>query len=266
MERPPPLNELGEGLLRVSPWDRFVTLAVPLVATGWYVFFAWLGGAWWLPAVLAVMLLSFVTYGSTSHDLVHRNLGLPRGANDALLRLIEGLSLRSGTAYRRTHLHHHRRFPRDDDIEGSSAGSLWRTLAQGPVLQFRLWWWTWREFPNDRRKLVVEAGWVVLFVAASIALLPWTAIPAVYAALVIAGSWAFPLVTVYIPHDPAGRDALRQTRLFRGRVLSLIALDHLYHLEHHLYPMVPHTRRKELARRLDPYLEAAGVKQTRLWV
>ena len=77
---------------------------------------------------------------------------------------------------------------------------------------------------------------------------------AVYTALMIAGSWLIPLATSYVPHDPAGTDELTQTRAYRGRVASAIALGHLYHLEHHLYPAVPHQHWPELARRLDPYL------------
>ena len=50
-----------------------------------------------------------------------------------------------------------------------------------------------------------------------------------------------------------------RTLLFRGKVLSLIAVEHLYHLEHHLYPQVPHHNWPKLARRLDPYFKAAGV-------
>ena len=37
------------------------------------------------------------------------------------LALIELLGLRSGHAYRAAHLHHHRRFPHPDDIEGAGA-------------------------------------------------------------------------------------------------------------------------------------------------
>jgi beta-carotene hydroxylase len=52
---------------------------------------------------------------------------------------------------------------------------------------------------------------------------------------------------------------LTQTRLFRGKVASIIAMEHLYHLEHHLYPAVPHHNWPKLARRLDPYFKDAGV-------
>ncbi|HEV8378762.1 MAG TPA: fatty acid desaturase, partial [Tepidisphaeraceae bacterium] len=88
----------------------------------------------------------------------------------------------------------------------------------------------------------------------------WTPIFAVYAVLMIMGSWIIPLITSYLPHNPAGQTALSQTRLFRGKVLSIVAMEHLYHLEHHLYPGVPHHNWAKLAHRLDPYFKSAGVK------
>jgi beta-carotene hydroxylase len=81
----------------------------------------------------------------------------------------------------------------------------------------------------------------------------------------VVGAWVIPLVTSYLPHDPGGEGELSQTRAFRGVVLAVLALGHLYHLEHHLYPAVPHHNWPELARRLDPYLRRAGVKPVRLW-
>jgi beta-carotene hydroxylase len=59
---------------------------------------------------------------------------------------------------------------------------------------------------------------------------------------------------------------MNQTRAFRGVVASIIALDHLYHLEHHLFPSVPHHNWPELARRLDPYLGRAGVRPIKIGV
>jgi beta-carotene hydroxylase len=48
-------------------------------------------------------------------------------------------------------------------------------------------------------------------------------------------------------------------------VVSVIALEHLYHLEHHLYPAVPHHNWPRLAKRLDPYFEAMGITPIKLW-
>ena len=69
----------------------------------------------------------------------------------------------------------------------------------------------------------------------------------------------------YLPHVAEGTEALHQTRLFRGRVLAWIAFDHLYHLEHHLYPQVPHHRWAELAQRLDPYFAEQNIPAHVLW-
>jgi hypothetical protein len=88
--------------------------------------------------------------------------------------------------------------------------------------------------------------------------------------------WSFTHATTHPPHPIAtptgtlGRlgdedHVLRQTRLYRGAFYSLVALDHLYHLEHHLYPQVPHQNWKRLARRLDAYFEEAGLKPHRVF-
>jgi beta-carotene hydroxylase len=257
--RMPALEQLGHDLLGVSPARQVLTLALPFVAMGAYALFAWLG--WWPLAVFSVMVLSFVTYGSSSHDLVHRNLRLPRRFNDFMLSLIEWLSLRSGTAYRLSHLHHHKHLLEADDIEGTAAhGSLWKAIASGPSTQVRLWLWAWAKQPSMRRRLGLEAVGVVALIVGAVASVRWSMAPLIYVILVIGGSWFYPFSTVYLTHDGRERTPLRQTRLFRGWLVQTIALDHLYHLEHHLYPAVPHHHWRALADRLEPYFERAGVK------
>jgi beta-carotene hydroxylase len=251
-------------LLRVGRRRRLLTLALPFLWCGAYFAFAGLG--WWPPAVFALVALSFVTYASTSHDLVHRSLGLPRRANDALLCLVELLALRSGHAYQAAHLHHHARYPHPDDIEAGAARRSWLgALAEGPLFQLRIWLWAVRNAPPARRWVVAEgAACLALFVLA-VALTPLTPVPVVYAAAVVAGSWVIPLATSYLPHVPDGERELLQTRAFRGAVASVLFLEHLYHLEHHLYPSVPHHNWPELARRLGPWLAKAGVRPVRFW-
>ena len=259
--RMPGLKELGEDLLCVSRGRRLVTLALPFAAMGCYAFFAWM--KLWPLAVLSVAALCFITYGSTSHDLVHRTLRLPHRVNDLLLMLIELLSLRSGTAYRLSHRHHHKRLLAADDLEGSAAHGSWLSaLVAGPTMQVRLWLWAWTKHPQERPRLLLEAFGIAALILGAVAFYPHSAAPLVYAALVIAGSWLFPFATVYIPHDANAATALGKTRLFRGWIFRVIALDHLYHFEHHLYPAVPHHHWRVLANRLDPYLESAG--RTRL--
>jgi beta-carotene hydroxylase len=251
--------DLGLDLLHISGFQRISTLIIPFGCVALYGTFASL--RLWPLAVLTMMYLSFVTYGSISHDLVHGTLGISRRWNDVFLTLIELLAFRSGHAYRLVHLHHHTRFPHDDDIEGAAAKmSFLRTLIEGMIFQPRIMLWAVTRHSRSRPMVLLEIVLVFCLLTACIATIRLTPIPAVYAMLMVMGSWVIPLITSYLPHNPAGQTALWQTRLFRGKVLSIIALEHLYHLEHHLYPKVPHHNWPKLARRLDPYFQAAGVE------
>jgi beta-carotene hydroxylase len=259
----PSLLQLAPELFRLSRSRRIFTLLLPFLYVALYFVFAGLG--WWPLAVLSLVALSFVTYGSISHDLVHRNLGLPKSMNDLFLSVIELLALRSGHAYRMAHLHHHARFPHSDDIEGAAAGmSFTRTMLEGVIFQFKIWFWAVKRPGKDRRLVLLEGSGCVLLVVLSLAFYSVTPVLLVYVVLMIMGSWIIPLITSYIPHNPEGANELLQTRLFRGKVLSVVALEHTYHLEHHLYPSVPHHNWPQLAKRLDPYFEAAGLKPIRL--
>jgi beta-carotene hydroxylase len=265
MERSiPTLKMLGPELLTLTVFQRLRTIALPFVYAACYYACALAG--FWIPAVIALMALSFVTYGSTSHDLVHRNLGLPRRLNDLLLSIIELLALRSGTAYRIVHLHHHASYPHRDDVEAMAARmGLLRTLFEGTVFVPRVYLWAWRHAPQARCRLLLEGIACLTIAAVGVLLFPVTPVLLVYVLLMIAGSWIIPLITSYIPHTPGGKDELSQTRVFRGVIASIVAVEHLYHLEHHLYPAVPHHNWPRLAKKLDPYLEQAGVPVVRLW-
>jgi len=256
----PPLADLGSDLLHVPRWRRAINLATPFVFAA--AFFVFASRGLWIFALACPVALSFVTYGSISHDLVHRTLALPRWLNETLLSAIELLTFRSGHAYRVTHLHHHAHFPAADDLEGAAAAMpFWRAALDGITLQPRLYAFALKK-SHDRAWIIGEGiAIVAMLIASSLSFAT-----AIYAAMMIAGSWIFPLVTAYAPHDVHGTSEITQTRLYRGTFLRLIALDHLYHLEHHLYPQVPHQRWPELARRLDPLFARIGLKPIKLWI
>jgi beta-carotene hydroxylase len=259
----PSLDLLGRDLLVVPAWRRAASLVTPFLLA--IAFFVCAGNRFWTASIGCTTLLTFVTYGSMSHDLVHRTLRLPAVLNEGLLCAIELIAFRCGHAYRITHLNHHKRFPAVDDLEGAAAHmTWWRALLDGITLQPRLWIFAFR-CGRDRAWTVSEAIAVLVLVVAAIAAIHWTIAPVIYAALMVLGSWLFPFITSFIPHDPKGESDLTRTRLFRGRVLSIIALEHLYHLEHHLYPQVPHHNWPELGRRLDPHLSSVGLRPLRLF-
>lgn len=264
--RVPTLGELGRDLLDVARWRVAVSLALPFALAGAYLALASAG--WWPGAAGCVVALSFVTYGSVSHDLVHRSLRLPARWNDAFLTAIELLMLRSGRAYRLAHLNHHARYPSaSDDPEAAAAHRGWlAALASGPLFFLRLWCWALRLHPAHRARLLLEGAVIACLAGAAVlaAACGWSVVPLVYVGLAYLGTWLVPLATAHLPHRPGGAGPLFQTRRFRGALARLVALDHLYHLEHHLYPAVPHHRWPELARRLDPHLDRAGVPAVRV--
>jgi beta-carotene hydroxylase len=260
----PRFAEISDGLTRITHAQLVRSLALPFVYLALYFAFATL--EYWILAVTCLIVLNFVTYGSVSHDLVHANLGLSRRVNDLMLSFIELSALRSGHAYRLAHLHHHARFPHHDDVEGSAAGmTIFGALLEGVTFQPRIWLWALRNTKTDRVLVFIEGLGSLSIISLSIVLLPWSLSLFIYVVLMTVGSWAIPLITSYIPHDREGTDALHQTPRFRGKMASLIAAEHLYHLEHHLYPAVPHHHWPKLARRLDPFLDAAGIKSVKFW-
>lgn len=250
----PSLDSLGLDLLETTVGERMRCLLLPfLTCAGFFI-----AGAkgWWVAALLCAVTQSFFTYASVSHDLVHRTLRLPDWLNEVLLSLIEGLSFRSGHAFRVTHLYHHQRFPSDDDLEGAAAKmSWWQALIDGVTAQPRLWRWALRHSQGASRRWIVAEG-VAVLIWALVCLT--STVGTAYLMVTVAGSWVYPLMTSYMPHV-AHNDPLHQTRLFRGRLIAWLSFEHLYHLEHHLYPQVPHQRWPDLAQRLDPWFAEQGI-------
>ncbi|MGI5242997.1 fatty acid desaturase [Dactylosporangium sp. CA-139066] len=263
----PALADLGPDLLSTGRGRRALALARPAGGIALYaaVSAAAASRPWlWLLTPVVVFGV-FVAVVTVTHDVVHRAIGLgSRGTEWALLFC--GLALlESGHAYRATHLQHHRRFPRDDDPEGYPARiSAAAAVLYGPVFLARLWWWAFRRTRTERGWLLAEAA--ALPVAATAGVLLWPHTPAVlaYVVMAVVGSWVYPLLTVHLPHDRHGDSPLTQTRTLRGRIVPAVFLELTYHLEHHLYPQVPSHHLAELARRLDPFLAANGVRPRRV--
>jgi fatty acid desaturase len=134
-------------------------------------------------------------------------------------------------------------------------------------------------YPQTLIKLDVSRRWITLLRMTHITLVfttlawltHWTGEPwALYYVLL----WLVPLVTSFaflmilregIQHGALGQERFRHTRLFEGNPLVRFAVFPLgmdYHLPHHLFPMVPHYRLKQLHALLEetqPYSVIAPV-------
>jgi beta-carotene hydroxylase len=257
----PTIEALGTDLLLTTPWQRRTALIRPLIGVAAYAGAAYLG-LWWLTPI--IIFLTFVAVVTVTHDVVHGTLGLNKRQSEHALFAMGIVLLESGHAYRLTHHQHHTTFPGDNDPEGYPAKmGLIGAVLYGPVFLSRLWLWAFqrsRRMPMQRLWLVVEAAIPPLVFIAGIVL--WKTTPAVlvYAVQAIVGSWVYPLLTVYLPHKDYGDTPLTQTHTLRGTLIPTLFLELTYHLEHHLYPQVPSHHLAELARRLDPYFQRAGVQ------
>ncbi len=258
---PPRLEELGADLLITTQRQRRAALVRPFLGIAAYIGAAYLE-LWWLTP--PIVFLTFVAVVTVTHDLVHGCLGLGRRQTEWALFAMGAVLLESGHAYRTTHLQHHRLFPSPDDPEGYPANlGFVGALLYGPVFLARLWWWAYRRNrgrPAQRRWLIAEALLPFLIVLGGVLLRETTPAILIYAGLVIVGSWVYPLLTVYLPHKDYGDTPLTQTHTLRGRIIPALFLELTYHLEHHLYPQVPSHHLAELANRLDPFFEEAGVQ------
>jgi fatty acid desaturase len=260
----PPLRALGHDLLTTTPWRRRLALARPFFGVAAYALTThW--RLWWLATI--VVFFVFVAVVTVTHDIAHGSLGLGHRQTDLALFIMGALLLESGHAYRLTHRQHHRVFPGPDDPEGDPASmSLACAILWGPLFLPRLWWWACRRAPSPavRRWLLAEAFTAIVIPILAIVL--WRRCPAlpIYCALVIVGSWVYPLLTVYLPHHDYGSTPLTQTSTLRGTIIPTLFLELTYHLEHHLYPQVPAHQLPELSRRLEPLFRRAGVQPRRV--
>src|ERR1700740_1234581 len=104
----PTIKELGMDLLKLNPLQKTWTLIKPFLFCFSYFLCAYY--AYWGLAIASVVCLLFATFVSTSHDLVHKNLGLTKNVNTFFLCVIEAITLRSGHSFRICHLNHHKHF------------------------------------------------------------------------------------------------------------------------------------------------------------
>ncbi len=257
----PSIQTLGLDLLITNRFQRWQPIAMPAIWAACFML-AWHWGFFVLS--FASLVLAFSASSTSTHDVLHGSLGLKRIQTEWLLFMLGAPILESGHAYRLTHLEHHRSFPSDDDIEGEAAHMpVWRVLLAGPTFLPRLWIWAWRKshgLPRQRRWLVIEALLPVFGLVAGRLALPWTSSILAYVVTVMISSCFYPLFAVHLPHRHFEDSRLKQAWTLRGRLIPRLFRPLAFHLEHHLYPMVPSHNLPLLAERLEPYLLSQGVR------
>jgi len=267
----PALREEIRGLhaLRAG-WNAIAfAYAAALAGLGWVVLAvpSWpVRGACWLAMGACVHAL-----GILMHEGVHGNLFRDR-RRDRLAGLLLGLPhLLPFSAFRVTHLLHHRhnRTALDPDEFGNLPGARWLRVAafygwilggtlafvpSVPAIALR------RGTAEERRAAAADTAVVYGALAAALALRPMLAVELWL--IPFAVSCVFGNVRGVAEHMllPAG-DPLRQTRtVTSNRAVSFLMCNLNYHLAHHLFPGVPWYRLQGLHRRLSPLVEPEGAE------
>ena len=268
---PPGLREEIRGLHALRPgWNAIAfAYAAALGGLGWAVlaFPAWpVRIACWLAMGVCVHAL-----GILMHEGVHGNLFRDR-RRDRLAGLLLGLPhLLPFSAFRVTHLLHHRhnRTALDPDEFTNLPDRRWLRVAafygwilggtlafvpSVPPIALR------RGSPEEKRAALVDTAVVYGALAAALALRPWLALElwlVPFAVSCMLGNVRGVAEHMLLPRG----DPLRQTRtVTSNRAVSFLMCNLNYHLAHHLFPGVPWYRLQGLHRRLQPLTAPAGAE------
>lgn len=195
------------------------------------------------------------------HDVFHRNLSLPRLANDVVLTAMSVLMLGSMHAVEWNHLRHHRLCLTDDDVEARSArmGGL-GALLWGPVFPVTLHATALKKASSRYRwwiggDLMANCLWIAFVVGT-----PYGDVFRWHVLWMGIGQCLTAFFAVWTVHHGCDRSGII-ARTLRNPFKSAIAFDMFFHLEHHLFPKVPTCRLPTLARRLDSAAPDLDLKQ-----
>ncbi len=256
----PILVVLGPDVMQVGRGGQLLVIGRPIGLMIGYVLLALNG--WWVLAIL-VFVFGYTALVVAVHDLCHRSLKLSPKANELWLSVLGVMAEISGSAVQATHIVHHRNFSAalagkmpegshvyDDDPETAYGGlNLWRAIAVSPVYHLSLWRWTRQQRTALPPRTMIEALSHFVLGVASVAVLPWTRVPFVYAVGVFICSVLFPIINIRLFHDVESADVLQSTRSVRGP-MPWLTMGLSDHLEHHLYPQVSSLKARALAERV----------------
>ena len=192
----------------------------------------------------------FLTGLRQSHGAQHYSLGVNRPVQDGILFLLSLLMLGSMHAVQVSHLHHHRHCLDDDDTEGSTARlSWWQALLVGPLFLLRLHGTAWRLGSIGKRKWILAELIGIIAVVLAAIFVPSLALRCHVAAMLVGESMTGFFAVWTVHHDCDAHGLFARTQ--RGRWVNWLFYSMFFHVEHHLFPLVPTCHLSCLAKRLD---------------
>lgn len=236
---------------------------VSLIATGYVACRSW--GSWWAIPAFAVYGIIYATpAGSRWHECGHGTAFKTQWLNELVYQIASFMLLIAATAQRWSHVRHHTDtiiVGRDPEIVAPRP-PVWRNIALG--------FFNVTSVPNairgeikracgqlgeaersfipatEHRKVIWEAR-VHLFVLAGVAVVcvyTGSFLPAMFVALpLVYGTWFVNLLTM-TQHLGLNEDVLdhrlNSRTLYTNRIVRFLYWNMNYHVEHHMFPMVPY--------------------------
>jgi len=271
----PELRTEIRSLYRVRPLANMILLLYP---TAW-IFSIAVMQRWpvWpvLIAGIVVIAFSIQAMGSLMHEALHGNLFRSPFLDRWVGFAVSVPTLFSASAYKVTHLNHHRYTRSDRDVDEFSyacrthrqyvalfyasflVGSILYMLAV-PVKAYAM------ASANNRRRIFTEYSLMLLVyaTAASFAIgmnhpewLFWYWLAPISVAIVMANVRA---LAEHMGTFGAGDAMLKTRTVTSNRLVSFLMLNLNYHLEHHLFPAVPWYNLPKIHRLLKPLYESRG--------
>lgn len=247
------------------------------VVTGGLGYLTW--GTWWaVPCFIAYGVL----YGSSSdsrwHECGHGTAFKTRWMNDVIYQIASFMVLREPTPWRWSHTRHHTdtiivgrdpeiAVPRPPDIVGILMSLL--ILKSGPKEIKRVFMHCFGTLHPEEKEYIPESEYPKVFRTARIWVAIWTAVlaacfatgsilPAMYVGILpsIYGGWLY-LVFGLTQHAGLAEDVLdhrlNSRTVYMNPVLRFLYWNMNYHVEHHMFPLVPYHALPKLHEEMKAY-------------
>lgn len=242
--------------------DILIWLAVFVVsAVGG--FLTW--GTWWS---VPFFIVYGVLYGSSSdarwHECGHRTAFKTQWIDDLIYQIASFMVLREPEVWRWSHTRHHTDtiiVGRDPEIAVPRPPKLWEiglsfiALPQAKVYFKKIVLHSTGKLTDEEKTFIPESEWpgvvrtarihLAIYVAVvALALATWSIMPLMYIGLPsFYGAWLY-LTTGLTQHAGLAEDVLDHRlncrTVYMNPVARFLYLDMNYHVEHHMFPMVPY--------------------------
>jgi len=243
--------------------------AVAMVAAGVGGYLTW--GSWWsVPFFIVYGVLYGSAMDSRWHECGHRTAFRTKWMNDVVYQIASFMMLREPEVWRWSHTRHHTDtiiVGRDPEIGVPRPPTLWEIavsflgIMQAKVYFKKIFLHASGQLTAEEKTFIPESEWGKVVMTARIhlgiyvatialSLATWSIMPLMFVGLPsFYGAWLY-LTTGLTQHAGLAEDVLDHRlncrTVYMNPVVRFLYWEMNYHVEHHMFPMVPYYNLKDL--------------------